>query len=258
MDSSRRGYEYRHRFCTDGDIVSDDILSIFNYDHIKTLFLFELRTNFILKRIDVEDEEEIIASERLVICHVHFMKWWILKTYLGDRLEEYWMPDDEIENLLVGAANFADERAAVPGRRRDIPVAVAVDVLTVQQDGELLSAAVSRAIRPEFMYPLELWPRPPVAVTQRQDVCRPLKSFLWSLKKIRVTDVEEGLRVMEECNICLNSPTIGDRISLIPNCGHAFHNHCLVKWLTWAETCPVCRCEAHPYRPTNPHYMFGP
>ncbi|KAL9146672.1 hypothetical protein ABFS82_13G125100 [Erythranthe guttata] len=257
MDSRRREYEYRHRFWTDDDIVSDVILSIFNYDHIKTLFVFELRTNFILKRIDVEDEE-IIASESHVICYVHYMKWWKLRTYLADRLEEYCMPEDEIENLLVGAADFAEERAAVPGRRREIPVVVAVDVLTVQQDGELLSAAVSRAIRPEFMYPLELWPNPPVAVTQRQDVCRPLKSFLWSLEKIRVNNVEEGLGVMEECHICLNSPSIGEWISLIPNCGHAFHNHCLVKWLTCGNTCPLCRCEAHPYRPTtDPYYMLG-
>ncbi|KAI3463942.1 hypothetical protein Pfo_020605 [Paulownia fortunei] len=152
------------------------------------------------------------------------------------------MPDDEIQRLVHGALDFAKQKAADPQHAflYVIPVIVGVDVCTVQQEGETIDAAIDRAIRPECLVPLDLW-RSTLGIYM--DIY--LQLFLRNLHRIRVEDVDVGLGLMDVCPICLHNPTIGAQISFIPSCHHAFHSHCVVRWLQMNNSCPLCRQQAY-------------
>jgi hypothetical protein len=59
-----------------------------------------------------------------------------------------------------------------------------------------------------------------------------------------VTDVPD-----EECPICLDSLCVEveqkalNTVARLP-CGHAFHRHCITRWLVRCSSCPVCRMDA--------------
>ena len=46
----------------------------------------------------------------------------------------------------------------------------------------------------------------------------------------------------EPCNVCLENYT-EEQISVKLNCGHRFHDSCIIHWLKMRNTCPVCRYE---------------
>ncbi|KAH7445071.1 hypothetical protein KP509_02G105300 [Ceratopteris richardii] len=49
-----------------------------------------------------------------------------------------------------------------------------------------------------------------------------------------------------ECPICLSSFETGDRIRILPPCGHLFHVICIDRWLAMHSSCPSCRETMHP------------
>lgn len=55
---------------------------------------------------------------------------------------------------------------------------------------------------------------------------------------------EEGMASsgLEECSICLESFTEGDKLFCLP-CGHRFHRHCLDPWVRICGDCPYCRMD---------------
>ncbi|KAI3469245.1 hypothetical protein Pfo_025908 [Paulownia fortunei] len=246
---SRSGFEYRYRFWMDDEIIPLYRVAIMfgtktcQSPPIKC-FLFEIRTNFILKtRLDDGGADEVMDSERYEASVPEDGHEELLEMQTSFRLKEYWMSDDEIQRLVHGAFDFAKQRAADPQHGSVIPVVVGLDVCTVQLDGEPLNATIDRAIRPECLIPLYLWPVGPDVQRRRiGEVDITLDLFSMDLPKIRVEDVDQGLALMEVCPICLHNPTIGAQISLLP-CHHAFHNHCVVRWLQKSTSCPLCRFE---------------
>lgn len=44
-----------------------------------------------------------------------------------------------------------------------------------------------------------------------------------------------------DCAVCLCEFDGGDRLRLLPLCGHAFHAACIDTWLRSSSTCPLCR-----------------
>ncbi|KAI3464061.1 hypothetical protein Pfo_020724 [Paulownia fortunei] len=50
-----------------------------------------------------------------------------------------------------------------------------------------------------------------------------------------------GLKEPFDCAVCLCEFSDGDKLKLLPNCGHAFHIHCIETWLLSNSTCPLCR-----------------
>ena len=48
------------------------------------------------------------------------------------------------------------------------------------------------------------------------------------------------------CPICLCEYDEKDILKILPECLHRFHRDCLVQWLNFNDTCPVCR--THPPR----------
>ncbi|KAK6156396.1 hypothetical protein DH2020_010644 [Rehmannia glutinosa] len=254
----RPRYEYRYRFSRNDDrIISDDMI-FSNWTTLSqglNVFLFETRTNFILKRIIVHDDHDddetiIMGFESYDIKFYEREEELCLEFMMGYRLDEYWMPDDEIQNLVHGALDFAkqqlicgvDDKSSIG---RVIPLVVGVDVCTVQQEGEELDAAMDRAIRPEKLIPLSVWYHINYVEKHNHIDLVELVEFMLTLLRIRVEDVDKGLSLMETCPICLHNPTIGTQITFLPLCGHAFHNHCIIRWLQKNNSCPFCRVRAY-------------
>ncbi|XP_062199366.1 RING-H2 finger protein ATL46-like [Phragmites australis] len=46
-----------------------------------------------------------------------------------------------------------------------------------------------------------------------------------------------------DCAVCLSEFADGDRLRLLPVCGHAFHVKCIDVWLRSSATCPLCRAK---------------
>ncbi|CAM0953051.1 unnamed protein product [Alopecurus aequalis] len=44
-----------------------------------------------------------------------------------------------------------------------------------------------------------------------------------------------------ECAICLVEFACGDKVRVLPSCGHGFHAACVDVWLLSSSTCPSCR-----------------
>ncbi|KAJ4804212.1 hypothetical protein LUZ62_016778 [Rhynchospora pubera] len=51
-----------------------------------------------------------------------------------------------------------------------------------------------------------------------------------------------------ECAICLSEFANGDRVKVLPACGHGFHVRCIEKWINGGGSCPTCRarCDVGP------------
>jgi uncharacterized protein YbaR (Trm112 family) len=44
------------------------------------------------------------------------------------------------------------------------------------------------------------------------------------------------------CSICIDDFEEGEKLRLLPNCGHAFHTDCILPWLTQRQgCCPYCK-----------------
>jgi len=61
---------------------------------------------------------------------------------------------------------------------------------------------------------------------------------------LAVTPVDSGSAVGLECSICLEVHEAATRCSWSRlRCGHAFHEHCITRWLQREARCPLCRQE---------------
>ncbi|KAL6571329.1 hypothetical protein OROHE_002972 [Orobanche hederae] len=215
-------FQYRYRFSVD-----EEIIRLYNFgipvQRGSVRFAIEVRTNFIVKGRSEADHEKIIDSERYAVesCREDYVR-----EDMVSRLKQYWMPDYEIDRLINEVLLFAKRIAACWKR----------------QEGESIDDTLDRAMRPEYLPPLYLCPVKDSAnpnPRQRQDV--ELIDFLEEeLSAIRVNDVGKGLSVMQACSICGRKPMVGMEISSL-RCGHAFHNHCIVRRLKDDKCCPLCR-----------------
>ncbi|PKA57706.1 RING-H2 finger protein ATL2 [Apostasia shenzhenica] len=62
-----------------------------------------------------------------------------------------------------------------------------------------------------------------------------------------------------ECAVCLNEFEEGEKVRLLPRCGHRFHIECIDMWFFSHSTCPICRAAveavnepAHPVSAPDP------
>ena len=64
-----------------------------------------------------------------------------------------------------------------------------------------------------------------------------------------LADIADEAASTDECAVCLhklNAPFSGDgagRDVVAPPCGHLFHRGCLLKWMSYHQSCPVCKCQ---------------
>ncbi|KAL3625341.1 hypothetical protein CASFOL_030795 [Castilleja foliolosa] len=238
---SKLGYAYDFQLAMVGaDEINSKYKSKPRDDGLKT-FLFEFRTNFILKKrpenLEEEDEaaEVIIDSERFdgfITPSGDELRDCVRLSFMARyRLKEYWMTEDEIKFLLNKTLDFTRNIASDPQyvSLNPIPVVVCLEVKTVQQEGEPFNDALDRAIRAEHLVPLYNWS---VATTvECSSMPKERRLFLIFLKRVRVENVEEGMALMPVCPICSRSGAIGSQISTLPRCGHAFHSHCIARWI---------------------------
>lgn len=62
-------------------------------------------------------------------------------------------------------------------------------------------------------------------------------------------DVDDGfLSSCSECSVCFEEFAVGEKLRRMP-CKHAFHNECLLEWMTRMDECPVCRAPVCEHKP---------
>ena len=71
-----------------------------------------------------------------------------------------------------------------------------------------------------------------------------------NLKKIVINENNIKNFNEETCNVCLEIYKEG-QISIKLDCGHYFHENCIIQWLKMRNTCPVCR---HELESNDPNY----
>ncbi|KAL7104593.1 hypothetical protein ACP275_08G255500 [Erythranthe tilingii] len=255
----RVGFEYNHHLYLDYGLTSEE--HAYRLSSGSCNFIFEIRTNFILKKTktihdedddDDEDDDEILDSEKLGVCITNDEKESLpLGFFICYRLGDYWMTKDEIRALESDAVSFARQMKAAAHPQLTnlvIPVVVGINVCTVQQEGETIEAARGRAIRSKHLVPVYLWELECFRFNQ----CRPVRlmSFLRQLPRIRVVNVDEEDFV---CSICSERPWFGVQKTSLPCCEETFHSHCLVPWLEHNHLCPSCASPA--YDPDYMHFL---
>ncbi|KAL9142141.1 hypothetical protein ABFS82_14G149200 [Erythranthe guttata] len=247
------GYEYNYRFSIDDEMAP---FYKFEFLHGTKTHIFEIRTSFIMKKINGQDQ--IMDSERFHAI-VYGDSQTCLMGCVADRFAEYWMTNDEIGIFVREALDFAAQTGKNTSRLL-IPIVVHIDVCTVQQENETVDSVSDRVIREEKLVPFDVWPFNPAAA-DRGNLDGQLWDYLARLmmgwpgcgeldsSNIRVEDVGEGMTVMPICNICSRGPMIGTRISVLPSCNHAFHLHCIVRRMLGKNyMCPTCQVPAYPYQ----------
>jgi hypothetical protein len=71
-----------------------------------------------------------------------------------------------------------------------------------------------------------------------------------NLKKIEINKDNIKKFNEETCNVCLEGYVEG-QTSIKLDCGHYFHDKCIIQWLKMRNTCPVCR---HELESNDPNY----
>jgi predicted lipid-binding transport protein (Tim44 family) len=61
-----------------------------------------------------------------------------------------------------------------------------------------------------------------------------------------------GVWAEPECAICLSELEGGERVRVLPACGHGFHGACVDGWLAARASCPTCRAPSRPSRAGEP------
>ncbi|GFP85102.1 E3 ubiquitin-protein ligase rlim [Phtheirospermum japonicum] len=242
------GYEHHYRFSE--ALISSSNEAISDLGIQRKVLIFEIRTKFILQRkLDDAYGYEMMHSEALSVTlpvdqssdsleciYRHF-------DHISYRLDEYLMTDDQIQSFIHKALDYAQQITAVHPSRPIVPIVVDLYVCTVQLDGETIDHTIDRSVRPDCLIPLHLLRPDGAAKDDDDDSCLRLRDYLLCvLPRIRADDLHvEGFgALMETCPICLGGPTAAAPVSLLP-CRHAFHSHCVVRWLMERESCPMCR-----------------
>ena len=71
-----------------------------------------------------------------------------------------------------------------------------------------------------------------------------------NLKKVEINEKNINEFNEQTCNVCLDN-FIKGQISIQLDCGHNFHEHCIIHWLKMRNTCPICR---HELESNDPNY----
>ncbi|CAA0825489.1 RING/U-box superfamily protein [Striga hermonthica] len=237
---SRFGYEYRYGFeLVDLEQINSKHKSKILNGRWSTPFLFEIRTKFVVVKKKKEVEERVIDSEKFdsymgeTECSVALMA----RTFV--RLNEYWMSGPEIRAFASEADAFARDMARTRGPGI-VPVAVNFQVRTVQAPGEPDRAVMKRAICGRRLVPLYLWDLPTVE-GPKKPLDEHVRHVLFDLPRTRIERMEEGWHFIFMCDLCMDRLYVGAQVTKLPNCGHRYHSHCLVKWLEDNCVCPCCR-----------------
>ena len=53
--------------------------------------------------------------------------------------------------------------------------------------------------------------------------------------------VAQGVGSNSECAVCCERIDRADGIVVLPSCSHAFHSECIAMWISYNQTCPLCR-----------------
>ncbi|KAK7251529.1 hypothetical protein RIF29_34816 [Crotalaria pallida] len=99
------------------------------------------------------------------------------------------------------------------------------------------------------------------ALTLAGESCHLLAVSKTFVARASLPTVEEDLKMMEDdvCSICIegfghhNSGVVDDDegIKRIP-CGHVYHSNCITLWLSYSNSCPLCRKHISP----SPLFQF--
>lgn len=134
--------------------MQDEMISSneFEFSKSKRSFVFEFRTNFVIK--GKCGFKMTIDSERFRACFVQGKTSRMhLEISAGYRLNEYSMPNEKNDALIEDAIEIAKQLMNY-SKLQVIPIVINVNVCTVQREDEELRATLSRAITSRDLEPL--------------------------------------------------------------------------------------------------------
>ncbi|XP_042425450.1 RING-H2 finger protein ATL79-like [Zingiber officinale] len=79
----------------------------------------------------------------------------------------------------------------------------------------------------------------------RRELDKPLPESAVEIPRLPGSVVFSG-GATSECAICLAEMAEGERVRVVPDCGHVFHAMCVDAWLLGRSTCPTCRTDWRP------------
>ncbi|KAL3629600.1 hypothetical protein CASFOL_026822 [Castilleja foliolosa] len=244
---SEFGYEYHYDFSlVDEDEINSKYKSAASpKSNGARILLFDIRTKFIaVLRTDKEGEERVlIDSEKYdTALYEDEPDDVFLRIHVFNRLDDYWMTIPELYKFTRSAFDFAKQMSSDPANAnlRLIPVVVSFEVCTVQKEGESNEAVMERAICSRRLIPLYLYPIPTITEMPLKPIDDHVKLFLKAMDRVRVEDTDQELaRIMSVCYFCSKRACFGAQITLL-ECKHAFHSHCIARWLEDSNLCPLC------------------
>ena len=80
---------------------------------------------------------------------------------------------------------------------------------------------------------------PPITQPMLPPITQPITSPITSPITQPITEYQVVTDLKEDCAICLEPLTAGDRIAIL-GCGHMFHGPCIYTWLFRKKVCPYC------------------
>ncbi|KAH6812793.1 hypothetical protein C2S51_021811 [Perilla frutescens var. frutescens] len=250
---SRMGYRYEYGFSV---VEEEEIVTTPPpLDTGDKYFFFQFRVRFTVRKREggaAAGDDVVLDRERYNLSlrrrendgerRREGLRTFFRKILAGSRLRDYWMSDDEITDLCHSALEFAAEKSE---RARIVPVAVELNVCSVQKEGETFEACRERAIVGSKLLPLYLYLYPEEADVSRRRPFRPYNLVMINMPRIRVEHVDRNL-MMEGCTLCKGKAVFGDQLSFL-TCGHVFHSRCIARRLEHSNLCPTCSFQLYSF-----------
>ncbi|GAX24384.1 hypothetical protein FisN_4Lh505 [Fistulifera solaris] len=145
---------------------------------------------------------------------------------------------NELPQIIYEAVPVEGDVIVAPDDGHDDGSDKAVDPRATEDDLELGSndKVASSTISPVMESELILTPPQP----SNEDV---VQSGADSVQNESPLPVISTLKtICTECSICIDDFEVGERLTLLPRCRHAFHNDCIRPWLLERQgCCPLCK-----------------
>jgi hypothetical protein len=145
---------------------------------------------------------------------------------------------NELPQIIYEAVPVEGEVVVAPDDEHDDQSDKTVDPCDTEVDLELGSSDKVESSKNSPVVESELSLAPPPVSTE--DAAQSGSDSLQNESPLPVISTLKT--ICTECSICIDDFEVGERLTLLPRCRHAFHNDCIKPWLLERQgCCPLCK-----------------